>query len=1069
MSRFSIRNPYFIVVICLVICVIGVTSLVRMPVDLFPTINLPEAVVATFYSGMPPGDIELDITNPLERFFTMGAGIDHMESRSMLGVSIIKIYFQPGTNADTDVTEISNLALADLKRLPPGTLPPVVLKFDASSQPVCLVAVHGQGLSETQLHDQAQFNIRNQIAVVKGAEIPPPFGGKYRQIMVYVDPYKLASRQMSPMDVVNAVNSQNLILPAGDVKMGPYDYYVYSNSLAANMQEMNDIPIKTVKNSWVSVRDVGRAEDASQVQYNIVRVDGQKSTYVPIMKQGGNTNTISVVDGVRDLLKRLVDLPANLKTDVLFDQSVFVREAIKTVLHEGLIGLVLTSVMILLFLGSVRATGAVLLSIPLSALATFVVLSFMGSTVNTMILGGLALAFSRVIDNSVISLENIYRHMELGELPRLASELGGSEVTLAVLAATLVNVVTFFPVTFLYGVSKFLFSALALAFCISLLISFLVAMTVIPLFCSRFLKISHPVHGPEAGIGEHDLGEWHREHARIPVSPRMSWWDRFNAWFNNGFNRMLDFYENWVRRSLQRPVLTVGALMLIFVLSFAIYPYVGVAFFPRTDAGQFTINMKAPTGSRIELTNDYVGQVEKLIRQSVRPGDFKMTVSNIGVVDDFSSLYTANSGAYTATIQTALQEDHEISSFDYMDRVRAAIERNFPEIRTFFSTGSMQDAILNSGMPAPIDVQVTGRNYPNDYRMAQDLARRIRQLPGVNEVYIPQDLDYPALRMQVDRVHAGELGLTQKAIVDNVITALNSNAMIAPNYWVDYATGNDYYLTVQYFERGLGAIHNTIDFNNIPLKAPNLSQPTTLGSVVKLVHTITPTEIDHYQIQRVIDVYVTPEGEDLGRLSKQINQILSGMKAPKNTRVFLRGMVEGMNESFRSFAFGFILAFVLLYLILVAQFRSFMDPVLIMLAIPMGFIGVLIILPLTGTTLNVMSLMGVLMLIGVAGSNSILIVDFAHKLQEEENLTAAEAVIKACRLRLRPILMTSLATIIGMIPMALKMGTGSEQYAPMARAIIGGLTTSVIFTVFIVPAAYLLAYRRKDRQPEATA
>lgn len=1069
MSRFSIRNPYFIVVICLVICVIGVTSLAQMPVDLFPTINLPEAVVATFYSGMPPGDIELDITNPLERFFTMGAGIDHMESRSMLGVSIIKIYFQPGTNADTDVTEISNLALADLKRLPPGTLPPVVLKFDASSQPVCLVAVHGKGLSETQLHDQAQFNIRNQIAVVKGAEIPPPFGGKYRQIMVYVDPYKLASRQMSPMDVVNAVNSQNLILPAGDVKMGPYDYYVYSNSLAANMQEMNDIPIKTVNNSWVSVRDVGRAEDASQVQYNIVRVDGQKSTYVPIMKQGGNTNTISVVDGVRDLLKRLVDLPANLKTDVLFDQSVFVREAIKTVLHEGLIGLVLTSVMILLFLGSVRATGAVLLSIPLSALATFVVLSFMGSTVNTMILGGLALAFSRVIDNSVISLENIYRHMELGELPRLASELGGSEVTLAVLAATLVNVVTFFPVTFLYGVSKFLFSALALAFCISLLISFLVAMTVIPLFCSRFLKVSHPTHGPEAGVGEHDLGEWHREHARIPVSPKMSWWDRFNAWFNNGFNRMLDFYESWVRRSLQRPVLTVVALMLIFVLSFAIYPYVGVAFFPRTDAGQFTINMKAPTGSRIELTNDYVGQVEKLIRQNVRPSDFKMTVSNIGVVDDFSSLYTTNSGSYTATIQTALQDDHKTSSFEYMDRVRAAIERNFPEIRTFFSTGSMQDAILNSGMPAPIDVQVTGRNYPNDYRMAQDLARRIRQLPGVNEVYIPQDLDYPALRMQVDRVHAGELGLTQKAIVDNVITALNSNAMIAPNYWVDYATGNDYYLTVQYFERGLGAIHNTIDFNNIPLKAPSLSQPTTLGSVVKLVHTRTPTEIDHYQIQRVIDVYVTPKGEDLGRLSKQINQILSSMKAPKNTRVFLRGMVEGMNESFQSFAFGFILAFVLLYLILVAQFRSFMDPVLIMLAIPMGFIGVLIILPLTGTTLNVMSLMGVLMLIGVAGSNSILIVDFAHKLQEEENLTAAEAVIKACRLRLRPILMTSLATIIGMIPMALKMGTGSEQYAPMARAIIGGLTTSVILTVFIVPAAYLLAYRRKDRQPEATA
>ncbi|MFZ0589509.1 MAG: efflux RND transporter permease subunit, partial [Bryobacteraceae bacterium] len=488
MSRFSTRNPYFIIVVCLAISLIGAVSVVRMPVDLFPQINIPEVVVATFYSGMPPADIETDITNPLERFFTLAAGMDHMESRSMLGVSLIRAYFQPGTSADTDVTELSNLALADLKRLPPGTLPPVVLKFDASSQPVCLVTVKGEGLTETQLHDYAQFAIRNQIAVIKGAEIPPPFGGKYRQIMVYVDPYKLASRQLSPMDVVSAVNRSNLILPAGDVKVGPSDYYVYSNSLVDNMKEMNDIPVKAVGDSWVSVKDIGRAEDASQIQYNIVRVDGQRSAYIPIMKQGGDTNTIQVVEGVRKLTQHLYDIPKQMKTDLLFDQSVFVKEAIKTVLHEGLIGLVLTSIMILLFLGSVRATSAVLLSIPLSALATFVLLYLGGSTVNTMILAGMALAFSRVIDNSVISLENIYRHLEMGELPRIAAELGGAEVTLAVLAATLVDVVDFFPVTFLYGVSKFLFSALALAFCISLLISFVVAMTVIPLFCSRFLK-----------------------------------------------------------------------------------------------------------------------------------------------------------------------------------------------------------------------------------------------------------------------------------------------------------------------------------------------------------------------------------------------------------------------------------------------------------------------------------------------------------------------------------------------------------------------------------------------------
>ena len=1049
MPRFSIRNPYFIIVICLVLLVIGVTSIVRMPIDLFPVINIPEVVVATFYSGMPPQDIETDITNPLERFFTLASGIDHMESRSLLGVSIIKIYFQPGTSADADVTEISNLALADLKRLPPGTLPPVVLKFDASSLPVCLVTVKGEGLNETQLHDLAQFQIRNQIpGAVKGAVIPPPFGGKYRQIMVYVDPYKLFARQLSPMDVVSSVNASNLIRPAGDVKMGPYDYYVYSNSLVDKVDEINSLPIKTVGPNWVSVGDIGRAEDANQIQYNIVRVDGQKSAYIPIMKQGGDTNTIEVVEGVRNLLPHLVDLPKQLVRNVVFDQSVYVKEALDTVLHEGLIGLVLTSIMILIFLGSLRATSAVLLSIPLSSLTTFVILSLMGSTINTMILGGLALAFSRVIDNSVISLENIYRHLEMGASPAAAAEIGGAEVNMAVLAATLVDVVDFFPVTFLYSVSKFLFSALALAFCLSLLASFVVAMTVIPLFCSKFLKSIPHSHSEEAG-----------EPGGI--------WGKFGYYFNRGFNRVLDYYERLVRRALRRPGLTVAALSGLFVASVAIYPILGLAFFPQTDAGQFTINAKVPTGTRIELTEKYVARIENLIRQTVKAGDLKMIVSNIGVVPDFSSLYTTNSGPYTATIQVALNEPHSQTSFEYMDHVRAAIAQQFPQIRTFFSSGSMVDAILNMGMPAPIDVQVNSSNLPRIYNIAQDLAAKFRRLPGVGEVYIPQDMNYPGIQLNVDRVHAGELGLSQKDVIDNVITALNSNYMIAPNYWVDYKTGNDYYLTVQYFEKGPSAIHNLLDLRQIPLKAPRLSRPTTLDTVVKLEHVQTPTEVDHYQIQRVADVYVTPSGEDLGQVRDSINKVVAEAKLPENVGVTLRGMVEGMHQSFTSFAEGFIISFILLSLILVAQFRSFIDPFLIMLAIPMGFIGVLIILPLTHSTLNVMSLMGVLMLIGIADSNSILIVDFAHKL-EEQGLSVTDAVITACRVRLRPILMTSLATIIGMIPMAMKLGTGAEQYAPMARAIIGGLASSVILTVFIVPAAYLLVYRNR-RRPVAAA
>jgi multidrug efflux pump subunit AcrB len=1035
MSGFSIRNPYFIIVICLALMVIGVTSLARMPVDLFPTINLPEVVVATFYSGMPPEDIETDITDPLERFFTLASGIDHMESRSLLGVSIIKVFFQPGTNADADVTELSNLALADLKRLPPGTLPPVVLKFDASSLPVCLVTLKGQGLNETQIHDIGQFTIRNQIAVVKGAEIPPPFGGKYRQVMVYVDPYKLLSRQLSVMDVVNAINKNNLILPAGDVKMGPYDYYVYSNSLVRKVDELNSVPIKTSGARWVSISDVGEAKDANQIQYNIVRVDGQRSVYLPIMKQGGDTNTIEVVNGIREMLKKLFDIPKQLTTAVVFDQSAFVKQAIETLLHEGLIGLVLTSLMILIFLGSLRATVAVFLSIPLSALATFVVLYLLGSTVNTMILGGLALAFSRVIDNSVISLENIYRHLELGSSPEIAAEQGGAEVSLAVLAATLTTVVVFFPVTFLYGVSKFLFSALALAVAISLFASYFVAMTVIPLFCSKYLRGVH--HGD--AVAEH---------------PETG----FNARFNRAFNRLLDFYERSVRSVLKRPALTVGGLSLLFVASLGIYPMLGLAFFPRTDAGQFTINLKVPTGTRIEVTEQYVAMVENLIRHAVDPSDFHMVVSNIGIVPDFSALYSSNAGPYTATIQVELNESHKISSFEYMDRLRREIAEHYPNLRTFFTSGSMVDAVLNTGMPAPIDVQVSASDLARTYSVAQDLAARIRRLPGVGEVYIPQDMNYPAVRLNVDRVHAAELGLSPKEIVNNVITALNSNTMIAPNYWVDHQTGNDYFLTVQYYEQGQPAIHNFIDLKSIPLRAPNLTDATTLDTVVKLENTETATQISHYQIQRVTDVYVTPSSEDLGKVSGEINRLIAGLKLPAGLRINLRGMVEGMNASFHSFAVGLSLSVVLLYLILVAQFRSFKDPFLIMLAIPMGFIGVMLVLPLTHTTLNVMSLMGVLMLVGIAASNSILIVEFAHRLEEQE-MSVEDAVITSCRVRLRPILMTSLATIIGMVPMALKLGTGSEQYAPLARAIIGGLSSSVLLTVFIVPAAYMLAYR----------
>jgi multidrug efflux pump subunit AcrB len=1064
MSRFSIRNPYLIVVVCLIITVIGLTSVARMPVDLFPAINIPEVVVATFYSGMPPEQIETDITGRFERFFTLGAGIDHMESRSLPGVSIIKVFFQPGTDADSDVNEISNLAMADLRRLPPGTLPPIVQKFDASSLPVCLITLKGEGLNETALRDLGQFTVRNQLAAVPGASIPPPFGGKYRQIMVYVDPARLNAYDMSPMDVVRAVNNANLILPSGDVKLGPFDYTIFTNSQFRTIPEINQIPLRAVGQSMVRVADVGRAEDGHQIQVNIVKVDGQPSVYLPVMKQGGDTNTIAVVDGIKNLIGQLVDVPQQLVASVVFDQSLFVKRAIETLLHEGGAGLLLTGVMVLIFLGSLRATAAVFLSIPLSALAAFILLYFGGSSINTMILAGLALVFSRLIDNAVIVLENIFRHLELGEPPVLAAERGGEEVSMAVLAATLTSSVVFFPVTFLYGVSRFLFSALALAVVLSLVASYFVACSVVPLFCAKFMKrAEHGTidtdHGPaEAGrYGDNDRNDEAQASVVSGFSRTLSLGERFNAAFAERFTRLLTWYEQRVRRALVSPRLVVAGITAVFLVSLAIYPLLGVALFPRTDAGQFVINLKSPTGSRIEMTTADVDRVEQLVRRVVDRDDLDLVTANIGVQPGFSSIYTSNAGPHTATVQVALKETHRIGSYEYMARTRRALEQELPQLSAYFQSGGMVDAVLNQGLPAPIDVQLSGSNIERVYEAATDLAAAIRKLPGASDVFIPQDIDYPSLRLDIDRERAAALGLDQREVVSNVITALTSNQMIAPSYWVDPKSGNDYMLTVQYPEN---SVRNLLDLRSLPLHAARMKDPTALDAVTKITPIKSPTEIDHYQIQRVIDIYVNPIGEDLGTLSAGIDRAIADSHRPAGVRVAVRGMVEGMQASFRSFALGLVLALVLLYLILVAQFRSFIDPLLILLAVPTGLTGVLLALWLTGTTLNVQSLMGVLMMVGMVVSNSILIVEFTHRL-EEDGMPLVDAVVASCRIRLRPILMTSLATVIGLVPMALKLGIGSEAYAPLARAIIGGLIVSVMLTVFIVPAAYLLVYRRR--------
>jgi multidrug efflux pump subunit AcrB len=1068
MPKFALNNPFFIIMLCLMVSLVGVVNVVRMPVDLFPRIDMPVVVVATFYNGMPPQQIEADITNTFERFFTLGANIDHSESRSLTGVSLIKIYFKPGTDPNSALSNIANLAMADLRRLPPGTLPPVVLGMDASTQPVCLVTLKGQGLNETNLKDIAQFQVRNQISNVQGASVPQPYGGTYRQIQVYVDPLKMEARNLSLNDVVQSVNNSNLILPAGDVRVGSKDFNIYANSQFPDANSMNQMPLKSVGNASVLVADIGKAEDSGALQYNIVRIDGQRSVYIPVFKQGGNSNTITIVDGMKAAIKHLVDIPASLKTAVVFDQSVFVKLAIGNVTREAAIGLVLTGVMILIFLGSPRATIAVLLSVPLSMVVCLLITNYMGGSINTMILGGLALVFSRLIDNGVIVLENIFRHMEMGESPSVAAERGGTEVSMAVLAATFTTSIVFFPVTFFNGISKYIFTPLAMGVVLSIFASYFFAMTVVPLYCAKFIHLHHEDENPK--------------------DSKLGVFSRFERSFNDKYERMLNWYEGLAKRAMQKPGLTaatiLGGVALVLALT---SPFLGRAYFPRTDPGQFVINVRMPSGTRLEVSNDYIAKVENVIRGVVRPKDLDMIVSNIGVYPDLSAIYTTNASMDTAFVQVSLKEKHSIGSYEYMKRVREKLSNEMPELTTYFQAGGLVDSVVNQGLAAPIDIQVSSMDMEGSYALAKTLAQKIKAMPNVSGVYIPQDLDYPGIALNIDREKASLIGLSAKDVVDNVVTAMTSDGMVAPSYWIDPKSGNNYMVTVQYANQILNNM-SMEKFENIPLRgvrpvgygpmqqaheageqSRELSRGdhtagyTPLSSVADLKLINTPTEVDHYQIRRVIDIYVSTKTEALQGVGGNIRKLLDSTKTDKNTVLNLRGAVISMNRSFAEFGVGLIIAVLMVYLILMTQFTSFIDPFIILMAIPPGLAGVVLILLVTGSTLNIMSLMGVIMMTGIVVSNSILIVEFAGTLHKQ-GLSLLEAVVQSCRIRLRPILMTSLATLLGMIPMALGVEAGSEQYAPLARAVIGGLAVSVVVTVFLVPAVYLIVHGRHEEK-----
>ncbi|HZZ07496.1 MAG TPA: efflux RND transporter permease subunit [Candidatus Binataceae bacterium] len=1037
MPSFALRNPHTIIVGALIITILGVNAFARMPVDVFPPLHIPAVVVATFYPGMPPLEMERDITTRFERFFTLGSSIEHMESRSLPGVSIIKVFFHPGVNLGAAAASLGDLAMADLRHLPPGTLPPLVLPSGASSLPVVLVTVSGKGFRQAQLRDQAQYNIRNFIATVQGASVPPPFGGKYRQIMVYLDHDSLQARGLTPMEVVHALNRANLIIPAGDAKIGTLDYFVYTNSMIDKPDNINDVPVKVGQGQEpVYVRDIGHAEDAAAIQQNIVRIDGQRSVYIPVLKQSG-ANTISIVDGVEKTLPKITGMPKGMKLQAIFSQSTYILDAIDALEHEAVMGAVLASLMILIFLGSSRSTFAIFLSIPLSILAGAFGLMMGGSTINIMTLGGFALAIGRLVDDSTVVLENINRHLAEGKEPKAAARDGAEEVALPVLASTITTIIVFFPVMFLFGVAKYLFSALALAVVLSMVASYLVAMSVIPIYCARFLTAESAREAEEGGT-HGPLGAFMRAYERLAAR-----------------------YERILESALDHKLLVIGAVAVVFVLSMSIYPLIGTELFPQTDAGQFIIDYRAPVGTRIELTEQLTERMENAVRQVIPPGELATVVSNLGLAPGFSSIYSSNAAPDSGFMMVALKPTHKVSTFVYMHRLKKLLPQVVPEVRTFFTSGSIIDSVLNFGLAAPIDVQLTAPTYQALFPVARAVEEALRGVPEVANTFIPQEADYPTIRVKVDRVKAARLGLTQYDVVSNVITALTSNQMIAPSIWIDPKSGNDYFLTAQYFEPEIKSLETLM---NIPVSVAPAGHARgdtlALRNVATLVPERHPAEADHYNIQRVVDVLVAPRTQDLGGTQSAVVAALRHIKMPQDMSYELRGSVSSMAKSFSSFGFGLGMAVILLYLVMVAQFRSFLDPVIIMFAVPMGMIGVIWTLYLTGTTLNIESFMGIIVMVGIVVSNSILLVDFANQ-RRREGQPLRRAVVESARIRMRPILMTALATIVGLMPLALELGAGAEASAPLARAAVGGLAVSTIFTLILVPAVYEAFYSRR--------
>ncbi|HXY40732.1 MAG TPA: efflux RND transporter permease subunit [Vicinamibacteria bacterium] len=1056
--RLALSRPYTFIVMALVLLLLAPVVLLRTPTDIFPEINIPVISLIWTYTGLAPQEMEQRITTGVERgITTLVNDVEHIESQSLAGIAVIKIFFHPGAPIEKALAQTTAISQTFLRNLPPGTTPPLVIIYSASTVPVIQLGLTSDTLREQQLFDFGNNFIRTQLATVQGAALPFPYGGKPRLVSVDIDTGALQARGLSSVDVVNAINTQNLILPTGTVKLGSLEYTVEMNGSPRTVDELNDLPVKTTGGTTVYIKDVAHVRDGFSPQTNIVRADGQRGVLMAAYKTGA-ASTLDIVDRIKSVLADYApSIPEGLHLRTFFDQSIFVRAAIQGVLREALIAAALTAAMILLFLGNWKSTLIIALSIPLSILVSLLALSALGQTINIMTLGGLALAVGILVDDATVEIENINRNLAMGKDTIQAILDGAQQIAVPAFVSTLCICIVFIPMFFLSGVARFLFVPLAEAVMFAMLASYMWSRTIVPTLAKYLL--------PEA--------DQHRRRAQ--PGARLGFLGRQQQGFERAFERAREDYRRVLEGVLERPVVFGSAFLAFCVLSAGLALVLGRDFFPAVDAGQFRLHLRARTGLRIEETARLADQVEAVVRETIPARDLLTVLDNIGLPYSGLNLSYSDSGTVGTAdgeILVQLREGHRPTR-DYVRALRRLLPERFPGVQFFFQPADIVSQILNFGTPAPIDVQITGRDLVGNHALAQRLAAQIRRIPGAVDVRVHQAFDSPTLRLDVDRARAQGLGIQARDVAQNLLVALGSSFQTSPSFWVDPRNGVSYNVAVQLPQYRVESIQSIATTpvtgsatGGVPgAGAASAAQAQLLGNLVSTGAAWRPANLSHYDVQPMINVYASVDGRDLGGVDSEVEARVRALQAemPPGSSVRIRGQVQSMKESFSGLGLGLLGAIVLAYLLMVVNFQSWLDPFIIITALPGALAGICWMLLFTRTTLNVPSLTGAIMCMGVATANSILLVSFARE-QMEEGRSAREAAVEAAFVRIRPVLMTALAMMIGMLPMALGLGEGGEQNAPLGRAVIGGLLFATFATMFFVPAVFTLIHGRRERR-----